>query len=107
MTNSTILVTGGWRYIGTLTITVLIEQGIRRHLIVLLSQLELGLVGSVTEFANYPRRTNKRLVFHQTDVCDDGSAKVFESSALTLPFLHFAGLKVRPCLYLFYSVLLM
>jgi UDP-glucose 4-epimerase len=106
MTNGTILVTGGCGYIGTHTITVLLEQGYNVVIVDNLSNASSVSLDRVTEICKLSEEERaKRLIFHQVDVCDEvGLRKVFESSPTFTSCIHFAGLKVGHVY--FYSILL-
>jgi FlaA1/EpsC-like NDP-sugar epimerase len=96
MTNGTILVTGGCGYIGTHTITVLMEQGYDVVVVDNLSNsspVSLDRVAEICKLSEEERA--KRLIFHQVDVCDEpGLRKVFETYPPFTSCIHFAGLKV-------------
>jgi len=96
-----ILVTGGCGYIGTHTITCLLQSPLNYSVVVVdnlcnSSRISLDRVAEICELDDEARE--KRLVFHNVDICDEAAfRKVFESSPEFDACIHFAGLKV--CMY--------
>jgi UDP-glucose 4-epimerase len=91
-----ILVTGGCGYIGSHTITCLLE---RKYNVVVVDNLSNSSAVSLDRVAEIVGLTKEereeRLVFYNVDVCDEAALrKVFESSPRFLSCIHFAGLKV-------------
>jgi UDP-glucose 4-epimerase len=93
---ATILVTGGCGYIGSHTITCLLEQGYNVVVVDNLSnssKISLDRVAEICKLDEEQRK--KRLVIHEVDVCDEAALrKVFETSPTFQACIHFAGLKV-------------
>ena len=91
-----ILVTGGCGYIGSHTITVLLEQGYNVVVVdnfINSSKVSLDRVAVICKLSNEDRK--KRLICHDVDLCDEASLrKVFEESPKFASCIHFAGLKV-------------
>jgi UDP-glucose 4-epimerase len=92
----TILLTGGCGYIGSHTIVCLLGQGynvVVADNLVNSSVISLDRVADIAKLSKEERE--KRLVFHEVDVCDkEALRKVFESSPTFQACIHFAGLKV-------------
>uniref|UniRef100_A0A7S2K478 UDP-glucose 4-epimerase n=1 Tax=Leptocylindrus danicus TaxID=163516 RepID=A0A7S2K478_9STRA len=96
-----ILVTGGCGYIGSHTITILLNSPLKYSVVVVdnlvnSSSLSLDRVADICNLDAEERKT--RLIFYETDLCDaDSMKKVFEDQkARGAPFagcIHFAGLK--------------
>jgi FlaA1/EpsC-like NDP-sugar epimerase len=94
-----ILVTGGCGYIGSHTITCLLQSPLNYSVVVVdnLSNSSSKSLDRVSEICELDEETRKeRLVFHNVDMCDkDAFRKVFEASPQFDACIHFAGLKVR------------
>ena len=92
-----VLVTGGCGYIGTHTITILLQKGYSVVVVDNLinsSAIALDRVSEIVGLSEDDRK--KRLIFHNVDICDEAAfRKVFESSPKFISAIHFAGLKVR------------
>lgn len=92
-----VLVTGGCGYIGSHTITCLLQSPLRYSVVVVdnlsnSSAMSLNRVAEICNLGDDDRKT--RLVFHKVDICDEGSLrKVFEDSPSFDACIHFAGLK--------------
>jgi len=92
-----ILVTGGCGYIGSHTITCLLQAPENYSVVVIdnlsnASSKSLDRVATICDLSEEEK--NKRLVFHNVDICDeDAMRKVFESSPKFEACIHFAGLK--------------
>lgn len=103
--NKTILVTGGCGYIGSHTITILIEHGYNVVIVDNLSNstsISLDRVAKITGLLSDEKERNNRMKFYQVDLCDmNALRKVFEEAQKEgkgegPPFhacIHFAGLK--------------
>ena len=90
-----ILVTGGCGYIGSHTITCLLERNYDVVVVDNLSNSSKISLDQVAKIVGIDEERQKRIVFHEVDVCDkDALRKVFESSPKFLSCIHFAGLKV-------------
>ena len=91
-----ILVTGGCGYIGSHTITCLLEKNYDVVVVDNLSnssKISLDQVAKIVGMSDEERQ--KRIIFHEVDICDkDAFRKVFETSPKFLSCIHFAGLKV-------------
>jgi UDP-glucose 4-epimerase len=93
----TILVTGGCGYIGSHTITCLLEAD---YNVVIADNLSNSSKISLDRVANIVGLTNdqerkERLVFNQVDICDEKAFRlVFQNSPTFQACIHFAGLKV-------------
>mmetsp|Transcript_21122 Transcript_21122/g.23999 ORF Transcript_21122/g.23999 Transcript_21122/m.23999 type:complete len:376 (-) Transcript_21122:125-1252(-) len=93
----TILVTGGCGYIGTHTITCLLNSPEQYSVVVVdnlsnASSVSLDRVSEICGLSEEERKT--RLVFHEVDICDEEAMKkVFECSPTFDACIHFAGLK--------------
>ena len=101
----TILVTGGCGYIGSHTITCLLEKNYNVVVVDNLCNSSKQSLDQVTKIVGLSDDERKeRLVFHSVDICDkDALRKVFEVSPTFTSCIHFAGLKVRNLrLFLFY-----
>ena len=98
-TGPCILVTGGCGYIGSHTITCLLQSPLNYSVVVVdnlsnSSSTSLDRVAEICELDDKSRK--ERLVFHNVDMCDkDAFRKVFEVSPQFDACIHFAGLKVR------------
>ncbi len=96
-----ILVTGGCGYIGTHTITCLLNAPQKYSVVVIdnlsnSSEKSLDRVAEICELTEEERE--ERLKFFNVDMCDEEEMrKVFESSPQFDSCIHFAGLKV--CVY--------
>jgi len=92
-----ILVTGGCGYIGSHTITCLLQSPLNYSVVVVdnLSNSSSKSLDRVSEICELDEETRKeRLVFHNVDMCDkDAFRKVFEASPQFDACIHFAGLK--------------
>lgn len=92
-----ILVTGGYGYIGSHTITILLEQKFNVVVVdnfINSSKVSLDRVAEICNLSEEDRKT--RLVCHDVDICDEAALrKVFEQSPKFAACIHFAGLKVR------------
>lgn len=92
-----ILVTGGCGYIGSHTITCLLQSPENYSVVVVdnmsnSSPISLDRVAEICELDEETRK--KRIVVHDVDLCDEaGLRKVFESSPTFSACIHFAGLK--------------
>merc|ERR1719199_613138 len=90
-----ILVTGGCGYIGTHTITILVNKGYDVVVVDNLSnssRMSLDRVAQICNLSEEERK--KRLAFYEVDVCNEEKLrKVFESSPAFRSCIHFAGLK--------------
>ena len=97
MSKGTVLVTGGCGYIGSHTLTCLLDDGYNVVVVdnlINASQQSLDRVAEICKLT--PEQAQERIVFHQVDICDkDGLRKVFEASPKFTSCIHFAGLKVR------------
>ena len=97
MSKGTVLVTGGCGYIGSHTLTCLLDDGYNVVVVdnlINASQQSLDRVAEICKLT--PEQAKERIVFHQVDICDkDGLRKVFETSPKFTSCIHFAGLKVR------------
>ena len=90
-----ILVTGGCGYIGSHTITCLLERNYDVVVVDNLSNSSKISLDQVAKIVGIDEERQKRIVFHEVDLCDkDALRKVFESSPKFLSCIHFAGLKV-------------
>ena len=93
----TILVTGGCGYIGSHTITCLLQQDYNVVVVdnlVNSSAVSLDRVCEIVGLSDAERK--ERLVFHKVDLCDEQALrKVFQESPIFTSCIHFAGLKVR------------
>jgi UDP-glucose 4-epimerase len=93
-----ILVTGGCGYIGTHTITCLLQSPLNYSVVVAdnLSNSSSISLDRVSEICGLDEDTRKkRLTFFEVDICDPVSfRKVFEDSPQFDACIHFAGLKV-------------
>lgn len=92
-----VLVTGGCGYVGTHTITILLQQGYSVVVVDNLSNSNVISLDRVAEIVGLSEEEKKkRLIFHKVDICDEASfRKVFEGSPKFISAIHFAGLKVR------------
>lgn len=92
-----ILVTGGCGYIGSHTITVLLQSPKNYSVVVVdnLSNSSAISLDRVTDICGLDEETRKkRLVFYNADICDEDSLrKVFQSSPKFDACIHFAALK--------------
>jgi UDP-glucose 4-epimerase len=92
-----ILVTGGCGYIGSHTITCLLNSPIGYSVVVVddMSNSSSISLDRVAEICGLDEESRKeRLVFHQVDLCNESDLrKVFESSTQFAACIHFAGLK--------------
>ena len=92
-----VLVTGGFGYIGSHTITVLLEHNFNVVVVdnfVNSSRASLDRVAEICQLSEENRK--KRLVCYEVDLRDEaGLRKVFEESPKFASCIHFAGLKVR------------
>lgn len=99
MSGPCILVTGGCGYIGSHTITCLLQSPLNYSVVVVdnLANSSAVSLDRVAEICNLDEESRKqRLVFHNVDMCDeDAFRKVFEASPKFDACIHFAGLKVR------------
>jgi UDP-glucose 4-epimerase len=100
--NKTILVAGGAGYIGSHTLTCLLQQGFNVVVVdnlVNSSRLSLDRVCEIVGLSSSSSANERaeRLKFYEVDICNEVELrKVFEAQAT--PFqacIHFAGLKVR------------
>jgi UDP-glucose 4-epimerase len=93
-----ILVTGGCGYIGSHTITCLLQSPLKYSVVVVdnLSNSSSKSLDRVAEICELDEESRKeRLVFHEVDMCDkDAFRNVFEISPQFDACIHFAGLKV-------------
>ncbi len=104
MTSSSpcILVTGGCGYIGTHTITCLLNAPEKYSVVVVdnlsnSSSKSLDRVATICNLSDQERK--ERLKFYDVDICDEaGMKKVFEACPKFESCIHFAGLKVCVCL---------
>ena len=93
-----ILVTGGCGYIGSHTITCLLNAPEQFSVVVIdnlvnSSSKSLDRVAAICGLTEKERAS--RLVFYNVDICDEeGMKKVFEESHTFESCIHFAGLKV-------------
>ena len=98
-TGPCILVTGGCGYIGSHTITCLLQSPLNYSVVVVdnLSNSSSTSLDRVAEICELDDKSRKELlVFHNVDMCDkDAFRKVFEVSPQFDACIHFAGLKVR------------
>lgn len=98
-----ILVTGGCGYIGTHTITCLLNAPEKYSVVVVdnlsnSSSKSLDRVVTICNLSEEERR--ERLKFYEVDICDEeGMKKVFEECPQFDSCIHFAGLKVCNTLY--------
>jgi len=101
-----ILVTGGCGYIGTHTITCLLQSPLNYSVVVAdnLSNSSSVSLDRVAEICGLDEDTRKeRLAFFEVDICDPVAfRKVFEDSPQFDACIHFAGLKVRKLVALLY-----
>ena len=93
-----ILVTGGCGYIGTHTITCLLNS-LQKYSVVVIDNLvnasskSLDRVAAICNLSEEERST--RLKLYTVDICDEeGMKKVFQESPQFESCIHFAGLKV-------------
>jgi UDP-glucose 4-epimerase len=97
MSGPCILVTGGCGYIGSHTITCLLQSPLNYSVVVVdnLANSSAVSLDRVAEICNLDEESRKqRLVFHNVDMCDeDAFRKVFEASPKFDACIHFAGLK--------------
>jgi len=91
-----ILVTGGCGYIGTHTITCLLEKDYSVVVVDNLSNSSSVSLDRVAEITGLDsKQRSERLVFYEVDLCDEGKLReVFEKSPKFVGCIHFAGLKV-------------
>lgn len=91
-----ILVTGGCGYIGSHTITVLLEKGYNVVVVdnfINSSKISLDRVALICKLSDEERK--KRLICHEVDLCDEATLRIFfEESPKFASCIHFAGLKV-------------
>lgn len=92
-----VLVTGGCGYVGTHTITILLQQGYSVVVVDNLSNSNAVSLDRVAEIVGLSEEEKKRrLIFHKVNICDEAAfRKVFEASPRFISAIHFAGLKVR------------
>jgi UDP-glucose 4-epimerase len=94
-----ILVTGGCGYIGSHTITCLLQSPLNYSVVVAdnlsnSSSISLDRVAEICDLQD-----KSRLAFHHVDVCDEVAfRKVFQASPKFDACIHFAGLKVSHCI---------
>ncbi len=99
-----ILVTGGCGYIGSHTITCLLQSPLNYSVVVVdnssnSSPISLDKVAEICQLDDDSRK--ERLVFHDVDLCDEAALRsVFESSPTFSACIHFAGLKVRESIWI-------
>jgi UDP-glucose 4-epimerase len=96
--SKTILVAGGAGYIGSHTLTCLLQQGYNVVVVDNLinsSSISLDRVCEIVGLT--PEQRAERLKFYKVDICNEAELrKVFEASPVTFQScIHFAGLKVR------------
>ena len=91
-----ILVTGGCGYIGSHTITILLEKNYDVVVVDNLSNSSKASLDAVAKIVGLnEEERQRRLKFYQVDICHkEEFRKVFESSPKFLSCIHFAGLKV-------------
>ena len=94
---STVLVTGGCGYIGSHTLTSLLEQGFNVVVVDNLVNSSKASLDRVSQIVGLTEEARKeRLVFFEADICDEKALRpVFEKSPKFHSCIHFAGLKVR------------
>jgi UDP-glucose 4-epimerase len=94
----TVLITGGCGYIGSHTLTLLLEKGYNAVVVDnLINSSAVSLDRVATIVGLTPEERQERIVFHQIDICEESAfRKVFECSPVFHACIHFAGLKVGP-----------
>ena len=94
-----ILVTGGCGYIGSHTITYLLNSPLNYSVVVVDNLCNSSPISldRVTEICGLDEQSRKdRLIFREVDMCDEAAfRKVFEELPQFSACIHFAGLKVR------------
>ena len=92
-----ILVTGGCGFIGSHTITCLLEKDYSVVVIDNLSNSSAVSLDRVAQIVGLDDNARKeRLIFHEVDLCDEDKVReVFQKSPKFSGCIHFAGLKVR------------
>uniref|UniRef100_A0A7S4MX38 UDP-glucose 4-epimerase n=1 Tax=Odontella aurita TaxID=265563 RepID=A0A7S4MX38_9STRA len=92
-----ILITGGCGYIGSHTLTTLLNDPRKFSLVVVdnLVNSSMESLDRVAQICNLnEEEAKRRLVFRQVDICDEVALrKVFEESPKITACIHFAGLK--------------
>mmetsp|Transcript_7369 Transcript_7369/g.10538 ORF Transcript_7369/g.10538 Transcript_7369/m.10538 type:complete len:364 (-) Transcript_7369:233-1324(-) len=93
--NPCILVTGGCGYIGSHTITCLLNSNYSVVVVDDLSNSSPKSLDRVARLCGLDEESRKtRLIFHEVDICDEEALrKVFKSSNKFQACIHFAGLK--------------
>lgn len=96
--SKTVLVAGGAGYVGSHTLTCLLQQGFNVVVVdnlVNSSRISLDRVCEIVGLSAEQRA--ERLKFYEVDICNEAELrKVFEASPVTFQScIHFAGLKVR------------
>ena len=91
-----ILVTGGCGYIGSHTITSLINDGYSVVVVDNMINSSAASLDRVAKITNLTEESQKeRIVLHNVDICDGTKMReVFEQSPKFTSCIHFAGLKV-------------
>jgi UDP-glucose 4-epimerase len=96
--SKTVLVAGGAGYIGSHTLTCLLQQGFNVVVVDNLinsSRISLDRVCEIVGLVDAEQRA-ERLKFYEVDICNAVELRqVFEESPTFYSCIHFAGLKVR------------
>lgn len=101
MAPKTILVTGGCGYIGSHTISCLLEKDYNVVVVDNLVNSSPKSLDRVCEIVGLNEEQRKeRLVVHEVDLCNESDIrKVFQESPTFTSCIHFAGLKVSISFY--------